>query len=161
MGRIVDLCGEVAAAADEGPEGLILPPDVWDRLRADWDDEDIEDALGLVTDSLLQAELVESADTLSARLVEVLGGFGEAAAFAQAAAGKGTMDFEVLGQLARRVARLEEVLETYRDGAPPDRRGFDALQRRLADHGIEEEMGPDPIADEPGSRANGEDEEED
>ena len=35
MGRIVDLCGEVAAAADEGPEGLILPPEAWDRLRTD------------------------------------------------------------------------------------------------------------------------------
>jgi hypothetical protein len=160
MGRIVDLCGEIAAAAEEGPEGLILPPDVWERLRADWDDEDIEDALGLVTDSLLQAELVESADSLSARLVEVLGGFGAAAAFEQAVAGKGTMHFEALGQIARRVARLEEVLETYREGAPPDRRGFDALQRRLADHGIDDE-GPDPITDEPGSRASDEAEEED
>jgi hypothetical protein len=159
MGRIVDLCGEIAAAAEEGTEGLILPPDVWERLRADWDDEDIEDALGLVTDSLLQAELVESADSLSARLVEVLGGFGEPAAFEQAAAGKGTVAFETLGQLARRVARLEEVLETYREGAPPDRRGFDALQRRLADHGIEEDMGPDPIPPEPGG--NGADEDED
>ena len=71
------------------------------------------------------------------------------------------MDFEVLGQIARRVARLEEVLETYREGAPPDRRGFDALQRRLADHGIEEDMGPDPMPEEPGSRTSGEDEEED
>jgi hypothetical protein len=161
MGRIVELCGEIAAAAEEGPEGLILPPDVWERLRADWDDEDIEDALGLVTDSLLQAELVESADSLSARLVEVLGGFGEAAAFEQAVAGKGTMNFEALGQIARRVARLEEVLETYREGAPPDRRGFDALQRRLADHGIEEDLGPDPIPEEPRARASGEDEEDD
>ena len=150
MGRIVDLCGEIAAAAEEGTEGLILPPDVWERLRADWDDEDIEDALGLVTDSLLQAELVESADSLSARLVEVLGAFGEAAAFERATAGKGTVNFETLGQLTRRVARLEEVLETYREGAPPDRRGFDALQRRLADHGIEEDLGPDPIPEEPG-----------
>src|SRR5712691_7329960 len=65
MGRIVDLCGEIAAAAEEGAEGLILPPEVWDRLRADWDDEDIEDAMGLVQDSLLQAELVESADSAS------------------------------------------------------------------------------------------------
>lgn len=160
MGRIVDLCGEIAAAAEEGPEGLILPPDVWERLRADWDDEDIEDALGLVTDSLLQAELVESADSLSARLVEVLGRFGAAAAFEQAVAGKGTMNFEALGQVARRVARLEEVLETYREGAPPDRRGFDALQRRLADHGIDDE-GPDPIPAEPGSRTSDEAEEED
>jgi hypothetical protein len=140
MGRIVDLCGEVAAAAEEGADGLILPPDVWERLRADWDDEDIEDALGLVHDSLLQAELVESADTLSARLVEVLGRFGDGGEFQKAAADNGSLSFEAIGQIARRVARLEEILEAYREGAPPDRRGFDALQRRLADHGIEDEM---------------------
>ena len=130
MGRIVDLCGEVAAAAEEGPDGLILPPDVWERLRADWDDEDIDDALGLVHDSLLQAELVESADTLSARLVEVLGRFGDGDAFQKAAADNGALSFEA-----------------YREGAPPDRRGFDELQRRLADHGIEEEMEADRAAD--------------
>ena len=50
MGRIVDLCGEIAAAAEEGPTGLVLPPDAWDRLRADWTDDDIEDELGLVND---------------------------------------------------------------------------------------------------------------
>jgi hypothetical protein len=147
MGRIVDLCGEVAAAAEEGPDGLILPPDVWERLRADWDDEDIDDALGLVHDSLLQAELVESADTLSARLVEVLGRFGDGDAFQKAAADNGVLSFEAIGQITRRVARLEEILEAYREGAPPDRRGFDELQRRLADHGIEEEMEADRAAD--------------
>jgi hypothetical protein len=140
MGRIVDLCGEIAAAAEEGPEGLVLPPDAWERLRADWDDEDIEDAMGLVHDSLLQGELVESADSLSARLVEVLGTFGEADAFQKAEADAAVLPFEVIGQLARRVARLEEILENYREGAPPDRRGFESLQRRLADHGIEQEM---------------------
>jgi hypothetical protein len=147
MGRIVDLCGEIAAAAEEGPDGLIVPPDVWERLRADWDDEDIEDALGLVHDSLLQAELVESADTLSARLVEVLGRFGDGEEFQKAAANKGSLPFEAIGQIARRVGRLEEILEAYREGAPPDRRGFDALQRRLADHGIEDEMEADREAD--------------
>ena len=158
MGRIVDLCGEVAAAAEEGPDGLILPPDVWERLRADWDDEDIEDALGLVHDSLLQAELVESADTLSARLVEVLGRFGDGDEFQRAAADKGGLSFEAIGQITRRVARLEEILEAYREGAPPDRRGFDALQRRLADHGIEEEMEAGRAEEATGaSPANGED----
>jgi hypothetical protein len=140
MGRIVDLLGEVAAAAEEGGDGLVLPPDAWERLRADWDDEDIDDALGIVQAELLKAELVESADSLSARLVEVLGALGEPAAFAQAAAGQAVISVEVLGQLTRRVARLEEILEAYRDGAPPDRRGFEALQQRLADHGIEREM---------------------
>lgn len=161
MGRIVDLCGEIAAAAEEGPEGLVLPPDVWERLRADWDDEDIEDAMGLVQDSLLQAELVESADSLSARLVEVLGGFGEEPAFKQAASGSGVLGFEAIGQLTRRVARLEEILEAYREGAPPDRRGFDALQRRLADHGIEDEMEPGREEDEARSaEGDGEEDEE-
>jgi hypothetical protein len=140
MGRIVDLCGEIAAAAEEGPEGLVLPPDVWDRLRADWEDEDIEDAMGLVHDSLLQAELVESADSLNVRLVEVLGAFGEPAAFRQLQKAADPLTVDVIGQIVRRAARLEEILEAYREGRSPDRRGFDALQRRLADHGIEEEM---------------------
>src|SRR6185436_11662505 len=141
MGRIVDLCGEIAAAAEEGEEGLVLPPEAWDRLRADWEDDDIEDALGLVHDSLMQAELVESADSLSARLVEALGAFGDEAAFREAADAGARLDVEVLGQLARRVNRLEEILESFREGSTPDRRGFDELQRRLADHGIEDEMG--------------------
>lgn len=140
MGRIVELCGEVAAAADEGPDGLVLPPEAWERLRAEWEDQDIEDALALVQDSLMQSELVESADSLSARLLELLGAFGETAAFRRAEAGEAVLSLEVIGQLTRRVARLEEILESYREGTPPDRRGFDTLQRRLADHGIEEEM---------------------
>jgi hypothetical protein len=142
MGRIVELCGEVAAEAEEGPEGLVLHPEAWERLRADWQDEDIEDALALVQDSLMQTELVESADSLSARLLEVLGTFGEMSAFRRAESGQAALSLEEIGQLARRVARLEEILETYRDGTPPDRKGFDALRQRLADHGIEEEMEP-------------------
>ncbi len=140
MGRIVDLCGEIAAEAEEGPEGLVLPRDAWNRLRADWEEEDIEDALQLVRDSLLQSELVEAADSLSARLVEVLGGFGEEGAFRKVATDEAVLSLEVIDQLARRVDRLEEVLETCREGAPPDRKGFDSLRRRLADHGIEAEM---------------------
>ena len=143
MGRIVDLCGDVAAAADEGAEGLILPPDAWDRLRDDWSDDDIEDALGLVKDSLLQSELVEAADSLSARLVELLGTWGEGKAWAAAVEGHATIPVAVIRQLAHRLDRLEEVLELYRDQAGPDRRGFDELQRRLIDHGIEEDMRPD------------------
>ncbi len=141
MGRIVDLCGEVAAAADEGPDGLVLSPETWAGLRADWRDEDIEDALGLVQDSLLQGELAEAADSLNTCLLALLGAFGEAGAFQRAQAGEARIDLETMGQLARRVARLEELLESYRDGAPPDRRGFDALLGRLMDSGIEEEMG--------------------
>jgi hypothetical protein len=143
MGRIVDLCGEVAAEADEGPDGLILPPDAWERLRGGWSDEEIEDALGFVKDSLLQSELVEAADNVSARLVEVLGTWGEAKAWAAAIEGHATISVDVIRQLAHRLERLEEVLELYRDQKGPDRRGFDELQRRLMDQGIEDEMRPD------------------
>jgi hypothetical protein len=143
MGRIVDLCGEVAAVADEGPDGLVLAVDDWERLRADWSDEDIEDALGFVKDSLLQSELVEAADNVSARLVELLGTWGEAKAWAAAIEGHATISVDVIRQLAHRLDRLEEVLELFRDRSGPDRRGFDELQRRLIDQGIEGEMRPD------------------
>jgi hypothetical protein len=140
MGRIVDLCGEVAAVAEEGGEGLVLPPDAWDRLRATWSDEEIEDALGFVHDSLLQAELVEAADSLSARLVELLGAWGEEAGWAAAAEGRASFSTDVIRQLAHRVDRLEEILEAFRDQKGPERRGFDQLRRRLMDEGIEHEM---------------------
>jgi len=140
MGRIVDLCGEVAAAADEGPEGPVLPAEAWERLRAEWSDEDIEDALAFVKDSLLQSELVEAADSLSARLVDLLGTFGDAKAWAAAVEGRASLSLEDIGQLARRVDRAEEILEAFRDDKGPDRRGFDALRRRLMDQGIEQEM---------------------
>lgn len=148
MGRIVDLLAEVAAAAEEGPDGLSLSPDEWERLRADWRDEDMEDALSLVRDNLLQGELVDAADSLSARLLEVLGELGDAASFARAQAGEARLSIEVIGGLARRVARIEEILEACREGTPPDRRGFDALRRRLADQGIESEMRDAPTDNE-------------
>jgi hypothetical protein len=156
MGRISELLSEIAESAEEGGEGLVLSPDVWDRLRDDWTDEEIEDALSVVQDSLLQGALVESADSLSARLLDLLGSFGEASAFRRAEAGQATLSLDEVGQLARRVARLEEILEAYREGSPPDRRGFDALQRRLADVGIESEMGPE----ENGEPASGADDDE-
>ena len=91
-------------------------------------------------DSLLQSELVEAADSLSARLVELLGTWGEAGAWAAAVEGHASVSLEAIGQLARRVDRIEEVLGAFRDDNGPDRRGFDALRRRLIDQGIEEEM---------------------
>jgi hypothetical protein len=145
MGRIADLCSEIAENAEEGPEGLTLSPDLWDRLRDDWEDEDIEDALNVVRETFLNGALVESADSLSARLLEVLGAFGGEAAFKQAEQGKARIPMEAIGQLARRVAHLEEILEAYREGSPPDRRGFDALQRRLALLGIERDMYDDVV----------------
>src|SRR5687768_395542 len=113
MGRIADLFGEVAAAAEEGPEGLVLPPEAWEQFRGEGTDEDIEDALSLVRDSLLHGELVESADSLSDRLLDMLGGFGQEAEFRKAAAGEGRISLEAIGQLARRLDRLEEILEVY------------------------------------------------
>jgi hypothetical protein len=139
----VDLCGEIAAAADEGPDGLVLPPDAWEKLRKDWSDEDLEDALALVNDSMLQSELVEASDSLSARLVDLLGTWGEARAWTAAVEGHATLSIEVIRQIAHRLDRLEEILEHYRDQKGPDRRGFDELRRRLMDQGIEEEMRPD------------------
>ena len=144
MGRIVDLCGEIAAAAEEGPEGLVLAPDMWDRLREEWNDDDIEDALSLVRDSLMLSELVESADSLSDRLVEALGSYGDARSFKKLEEGEAVIGIETVGQLARRLNRLEEILEAYRDGPSPDRSAFAALQHRLAEHGIEEEWDADP-----------------
>ena len=151
MGRIVDLCGDVAAAAEEGPEGLVLPLEAWDKLRDDWPDEEIEDALALVRDSLVHSELVEAADSLSARLVDLLGTWGEAKAWAAAVEGHAAIPLAAIRQLAHRLDRLEEILELCRDLKGPDRRGFDELQRRLMDHGIEKDMRPDweQDADEP------------
>jgi len=144
MGRIVDLCGEIAAAAEEGPEGLVLAPDMWDRLREEWKDDEIEDALSLVRDSLMLGELVESADSLSARLVEILGSYGDARSFKKLEEGEAVIGIDAVGQLARRVGRLEEILESYRDGAP-DRTAFLGLQHRLAEYGIEDELDEDPV----------------
>jgi hypothetical protein len=143
MGRIADLCGEVAAAADDGPEGLVLPPEAREKLLDEWSDADIEDAFSLVRDSLLQSELVEAADSMSARLVELLGTWGEAKAWTAAVDGHASISIDVIRQLAHRLDRLEEILELFRDQKGPDRRGFDELQRRLIDHGIEDEMRPD------------------
>lgn len=143
MGRIVDLCGEIAAAVDEGPEGFVLPAEEWERLKGQWPEEDIQDAVNFVTESIFQSELAEAADSLSAYLLEVLGTFGEEKAFQSAAAGEATIDVDVIRRMAHRLDRLEEILEVFRDEDPPDRQGFDALQRRLIDQGIEDDMRPD------------------
>jgi hypothetical protein len=147
MGRIVDLISEVASEADFGPDGVELPPDAYERLRGEWDDDDIDDARQLVFDRALQDELVEVADSLSARMVDVLGEFGSTSGFHRAQEGGAVLSLEVIGQLARRVQRLEEVLESYREDPPPDRRAFDELRRRLMNLGIEKEMASDEDAD--------------
>ncbi len=143
MGRIANLCGEVVAAAEEGPEGLQLSTEAREQLRGEWSDADIEDALALVNAPLLLSELVEAADNVSARLVELLGTWGEARAWTAAVEGHASISVDVIRQLAHRIDRLEEILESFRDQKGPDRRGFDELQRRLMDQGIEDEMRPD------------------
>jgi len=140
MGRIVDLFAQVAAAIEEGPGDLVLPTEDRERLKGDWPEADIEDAIALVRDNLLQGELLDCADSLNTRLIELLGAFGDEAAFRTAQAGQAIISLEVIGQVARRVDRLEAVLEIFRDGAPPDRQAFEALRRRLADAGIEADM---------------------
>jgi predicted RecB family endonuclease len=147
MGRILDLLTEVAEWADEGPEDLALPPEAWDRLRTDWDEEDIEDALSLVRESLLHSDLVETADSLSCRLIEALGTLARPGALENAEAHGARLSWEVVSHLARRVDRLDEALQPLREGSPPDRRGFDALRARLADRGIEDAMRTDPPGD--------------
>jgi len=147
MGRFADLCGEIAASLEEGVDELTLPPEVWDRLRGDWEEDDIEDAIALVRESLLQSELIDAADSLSGRVVDLLATYGAPAEFAKAAAGEARLPLEAIGQIARRVARLEEVLEAFRDKPPEEAPGFDALRQRLADHGIEAEMSSGRDAD--------------
>jgi hypothetical protein len=149
MGRLADLCATIAAEAEEGPSGLEVTSDLWDRLRRDhWLDSDIEDALGIVRDMLLQSELFDAADSLSARLVELLGDFAERQAFSRLAANGAVIPVEVVAQLVRRVTRLEEILETYREGSTIERRRFDELRRRLTDVGIENEMNSPQSGDE-------------
>jgi hypothetical protein len=156
MGRIVDLCGEVAAVAEEGEGGLVLPVEAWDRLGQDWPEEDIEDALSFVKDSLFQGELVEATDSLTALVLDLLGPFGTQAGFDRLSGGQATLSVDVVAGLVRRVARLEELLEGYRDAPRPVPRGFDALQTRLMDLGIENEMwGGDEESEEPDEEEQG------
>ncbi len=159
MGRFADLCAAVAESAEEGAEGLILLPETWDHLREEWPDEDIEDALGVVHETILQGELVDSADSLCARLVEALTPFGTETAFREAETAGASLSLDTVGQIARRVARLEEILTAFRDSPPPDRRGFDALYERLMNRGIEDEMEPEIF--EPPPRREGDDEDDD
>jgi hypothetical protein len=143
MGRIGDLCTEIAATADETDDGLVLPAEAREQLRGEWSDADIEDALALVAAQSLQNDLVEAADSMCARLLELLGTWGEARGWTAAVEGHASVSIDVIRQLAHRLDHLERILERCRDEKGPDRRGFDALQRRLMDHGIEEEMRPE------------------
>jgi len=140
MGRIADLLGAVAAAAEEGSEGLELPPESRALLLEGWSDDDVDDALGLVTDSLLLNELVEAAGALSARLIAQLGAVDADEAFERAERDGWRVPLDQLTHLARELDRLEEVLEVFEDTPPRDRSRLDGVRRRLMEQGIESEM---------------------
>lgn len=142
MGRFADLCMEIAAEADEGPDGLILPSETLARLReAGWAEDDVSDALEFVHLTFIQNELVDAADSLSARLVEILGAYAQDDAFDLAVAGRARLSIEVIEQLVRRVATLERVIGPLRESAPVDHAALDRLERRLADRGLEGAVG--------------------
>jgi len=130
----------VAAAAEEGDEGLELRPEDRAVLLEGWSDGDVDDALSLVRDSLMLAELVEAADVVTARLMTLLGAYAHEQAFETARRDGGRIPFEAIAHLARNLDRLDQILDVYRDDPGPDRRGFDALRARLADSGIEGDM---------------------
>ena len=136
MGRFAELCVDVAAEADAGPDGLVLPQEAIERLReSGWVDGDIEDALEFVHATFVQDELIEAADSLSGQLVELLGALDDDARFAEAAAGRARLSLDAIRGLTRRVARLERVLAPLREGSAVDSTGVERLGRRLVDEG--------------------------
>lgn len=152
MGRLIELITDVAASADEQGVNLSLPHGDFDRLRDDWGDDEIEDALALAQTAFHHEAVNEAADSLSARVIEVLGLFADEKRFAACADPGGPVSHEVLAQLARSVAYLEEALTLVRDVPPPDHTRFNQLRDRLANLGIETEMAPLPL----GSRSEDE-----
>ncbi|MBK5257943.1 MAG: hypothetical protein JJE39_18110 [Vicinamibacteria bacterium] len=146
MGRIVELITDVAASADEEGTKLSLPNGDFDRLRDDWGDDEIEDALALAQTAFHHEAVNEAADSLSARVIEVLGAFADEQRFASCAHPEAPLPTETLAHLARSVVYLEEALALVRDAPAPDRSRFDKLLERLANRGIEAEMAALPMA---------------
>ena len=144
MGRIVELITDVAASADEEGTKLNLPMADFDRLRDDWGDDEIEDALALAQTAFHHEAVNEAADSLSARVIEVLGLFADEKRFAACSDPDALLPVETLAHLARSVNYLEEALSLVRDAPPPDNTLFNKLLERLANRGIEAEMGPLP-----------------
>lgn len=133
MGRFADLCATLAAEADEGPAGISLPPDLGERLRSEgWEDDDLQDAAEFVRLSLLQIELAQASDSLSASLVEWLGSLSSEESFRRLTGGQLSLSIDVVSGLVRRVTYLEEVLALARDDDGPDLSGLIELSRRLA-----------------------------
>lgn len=137
MGRFIDLCGEVAAAAEEGAGQLVLSIGDRERMLDRWSDEEIDDALDFVRESLFQGELIEATDSLSDRLVALLSPLADT--FDTARTEGLRLDLDEVGRVARRLARVEEILEYFRDRPVSDRSRFHALRERLADLGIEDD----------------------
>jgi len=146
MGRIVELITDVAASADEEGANLTLPVGDFDRLRDDWGDDEIEDALALAQTAFHHEAVNEAADSLCARVIEVLGTFADEKRFASCSEPGAPLPLESLANLARSVAYLEEALSLVRDAPPPDLALFNKLLERLANRGIEAEMAPLPLA---------------
>jgi len=146
MGRIVELITDVAASADEEGTKLNLPMADFDRLRDDWGDDEIEDALALAQTAFHHEAVNEAADSLSARVIEVLGMFADEKRFASCSDPDALIHVETLAHLARSVNYLEEALSLVRDAPPPDNTLFNKLLERLANRGIEAEMAPLPLA---------------
>jgi antitoxin component HigA of HigAB toxin-antitoxin module len=144
MGRIVELITDVAASADEEGVNLRLPMVDFDRLRDDWGDDEIEDALALAQTAFHHEAISEAADSLCARVIEVLGTFADEKRFAAASEDGAPLPVETLAHLARSVAYLDEALALVRDAPPPDLTQFNKLLERLANRGIETEMAPLP-----------------
>jgi antitoxin component HigA of HigAB toxin-antitoxin module len=144
MGRIVELITDVAASADEEGVNLKLPMVDFDRLRDDWGDDEIEDALALAQTAFHHEAVNEAADSLCARVIEVLGTFADEKRFAGACEEGAPLPVDALAHLARSVAYLDEALNLVRDAPPPDLTRFNQLLERLANRGIETEMAPLP-----------------
>ncbi len=133
MGRFADLCATLAAEADESSAGISLPPELGERLRGEgWEEEDLLDAAEFVRLSLLQMELTQASDSLSASLVEWLGSLCAEEAFRRLTGGELSLPIDVVSGLVRRVTYLEEVLALARDDEGPDLSGLIELSRRLA-----------------------------
>jgi hypothetical protein len=133
MGRFADLCATLAAEADESSAGISLPPELGERLRDEgWAEEDLQDAAEFVRLSLLQMELTQASDSLSASLVEWLGSLSAEETFRRLTGGELSLPLDIVSGLVRRVTYLEEVLALARDDEGPDLSGLIELSRRLA-----------------------------
>jgi len=141
MGRFAELCGEVAASMEEGVEGLTLRPKPGTASAPTGRRKTSKDAMGLVQESLMLDELVDAADSLSGRHGRLAGPISAPRLRTRAPRpARPRVSLDALGQLTRRVARLEEALARLSRQVPAANPGSRTLRVRLANQGIEEEM---------------------